>query len=940
MFKWTMNHRQCRLRSLARFLDHRVSFKVTLRSLSLSKRSLYSSRTFQSSGGFGSGNGAPPTVVTYLRLLSESSASKSLLPGEQIHGRLIGLGLSKDSKFRNSLIGLYGKCGFFGYARKLLDESPEPDFVSWSALISGYSQNGFSQEALRAFQEMHCLGLRSNEFTFPSVLKSCAANKDLKLGVQVHGVTIVTGYESDEFVGNSLVDMYAKCGELEASRRVFNELPEKGVVSWNALLSSYMQNDSCAEGIDLFHDMVNAGVRPNEFSLSSMIKACAGLGDIGEGRKLHGYLIKLGYNSDPYSSNALVNMYAKAGSLVDAFLVFQEVESPDIVSWNTILAGSVLHEHYELSLHLFVQMSRSKTRPNMVTLSSALKALARIGFKELGKQFHAHLLKMNAMESDSFIGVGIIDMYSKCLMTDDARKVFELMLEKKMVAWNAMISGYSQKGEDYEAVLLFPEMHKEGMGFNQTTLSTVLKSVAALQASGLSEQIHALSLKSGLMSDNYIVNSLIDAYGKSGKVEIATKVFEENPSPDLVSFTSVITAYSQYRQGEEAMKLYLDMQHRGLNPDAFVCSSLLNACANLSAYEQGKQIHVHVLKFGFISDGFAGNSLVNMYAKCGSIEDADRAFSEIPERGIISWSAMIGGLAQHGHGQKALEMFELMLEDGVAPNHITLVSVLSACNHTGLVSEAKRYFESMEKRFGIQPTQEHYACMIDVLGRAGKLIEAMEMVEKMPFEPDASVWGALLGTAKLHKNVELGQRAAKKLLILEPEKSGTHVLLANIYASAGMWENVARMRKLMREFQVKKEPGVSWIEVKDKVHTFIVGDRSHPRTEEIYAKLDELRELLNRAGYVPKVETELHDVDRSEKEKLLFYHSEKLAVAFGLIVTPAGAPIRVKKNLRICGDCHTVFKFVSEIVCREIIVRDINRFHHFRDGSCSCRDYW
>ncbi|KAL6201415.1 hypothetical protein ACLB2K_025129 [Fragaria x ananassa] len=489
----------------------------------------------------------------------------------EVHAHLIRLGLSQDSSFRNHLINLYAKSRFFGHARKLVDESPEPDLVAWSALVSGYAQNGLGREAISDFREMFGLVVKCNEFTFPSVLKACSSCKDLRLEMQVH----------------------------------------------------------------------------------------------------------------------------------------------------------------------------------------------------------------------------------------------------------AVISGHSQMAEDIEAVSLFPEMHREGIGFNETTLSTVLKSTASLQAAKVCEQVHSLSVKTGFQSDRYVINSLLDTYGKCGQVENAVRIFEECKSEDLVAFTSMITAYAQYEQGEEALKLYVQMLQRGNEPDSFVCSSLLNACANLSAYEQGKQIHVHILKFGFLSDAFAGNSLVNMYSKCGSIDDAGRAFSEVPERGIVSWSAMIGGLAQHGHGKEAINMFNQMLRDGICPDHITLVSVLCACNHAGLATEARIYFESMKELFGVVPREEHYACMIDLLGRAGKIKEAMELVNIMPFQANASVWGSLLGAARIHKNVELGERAADMLFVLEPEKSGAHVLLANIYAAAGMWDKVAKMRRLMKHNQVKKEPGMSWIEVQDKVHTFI-----------------------------------------------------------------------------------------------------------------------
>lgn len=883
--------------------------------------------------------GSTQSSISHSKLLSQCIASKSVASGMVVHAHMIKFGSSDNPSLKNYLITLYSKSRQFGHARKLVEDGSEPNLVSWSALISGYAQHGLGEEALLAFFEMRMLGIKCNEFTFSSVLKACSIKKDLKLGKLVHAMTIITGFESDVFVTNTLVVMYARCGQLGDSRRLFGSIIELNVVSWNALLSCYVQSDLDIEAIDLFREMVQSGIRPNEFSLSIIINACAGLQDGDHGRTVHGHLLKLGYNLDLFSANALVDMYSKAGDIEDAMAVFREITHPDIISWNAIIAGCVLHECHDWALTLFGEMKSSGTCPNMFTISSALKACAAIGFKDLGRQLHSSLIKTD-IDSDSFVGAGLVDMYSKCEMMDDAARAYDLMVKKELVAGNALISGYSQCGEDLKAVSIFAELCKEDVVYNQTTLSTVLKSVASIQALDACRQIHTLSIKSGLYSDFYVINSLLDAYGKCNHIDEASKIFEERTCEDLVAYTSMITAYSQDGDGEEALKLYLRMQNADIKPDSFVCSSLLNACANLSAYEQGKQLHVHALKFGFLSDIFASNSLVNMYAKCGSIEDASRVFSEIPQRGIVSWSAMIGGLAQHGHGKEALQLFGQMLEEGVSPNQITLVSVLCACNHAGLVNEGKQYFEKMEDMFGVKPMQEHYACMIDLLGRAGKLTEAIELVSSMPFEADGSVWGALLGAARIHKNVELGQQAAEMLLAIEPEKSGTHVLLANIYASTGMWENVAKVRKLMKESKVKKEPGMSWIEVKDKVYTFIVGDRSHYMSAEIYAKLDELCGLLSKAGYIPIIDIDLHNVNQSEKEQLLFHHSEKLAVVFGLIATPPGSPIRVKKNLRVCVDCHTFFKFLCKLVSREIIIRDVNRFHHFKNGSCSCGDYW
>lgn len=882
--------------------------------------------------------GSDSIPIDYAKLLSRCSSSKSLEVARLVHTHLTKLGLSQDPKFRIHLITVYSKCQRFRCARKLLDQSPEPELVSWSSLISGYAQNGHGLEAVSCFHEMHKLGLKCNEFTFPSVLKSCSITKNLSMGKQVHGIVVVTGFDSDEFVANTLVVLYAKCGDFCDSRRLFVSIRERSVVSWNALISSYVQGSFFLEAVDMFDEMISSGVRPSEFSLSSILNACAGLGDVTRGRKAHADLIKLGYCWDRYSENALVDMYAKSGDFVDATKVFEEILYPDIVSWNAVIAGCVSQEEHEYALTLLLNMMKSGVSPNLFTLSSALKACAALELKELGRQLHCDAIKIDTTKPDKFISVGILDMYSKCSLLDDARLAYDLLLHKDMIQLNALISGYSQNGADFEAVSLFAE--EFNVGFNQTTLSSVLKCASALQSINICKQVHTLSVKSGFGNEIQVLTSLIDAYEKCDSIKDAAKAFRTCAVEDLVVVTSMIAAYAQCGEGEEAVRLYLETLQSGIEPDPFICSSVLNACANLSAYEQGKQIHTHVIKLGFMTDTFAGNSLVNMYAKCGSIEDASHSFLEIPRRGIVSWSAMIGGMAQHGHGKEALRLFAQMLEHGLLPNHITLTSVLCACNHAGLVNQARHYFNSMEDLYSIKPTEEHFSCMIDILGRAGKMSEAMDLIKTMPYEANAKVWGSILGSARIHKNVELGEVAAQMLISLEPENSGTHILLANLYASVGMWERVSSVRRLMKYRNVKKEPGMSWVEVKDRIYTFIVGDRSHPRSEEIYKKLDELGEAMARAGYVPMLEVDLHDLERGEKEKLLYHHSERLAVAFGLIATPAGALIRVKKNLRICLDCHNALKFICKIVGREIIVRDSNRFHHFRDGSCSCGDYW
>lgn len=343
---------------------------------------------------------------------------------------------------------------------------------------------------------------------------------------------------------------------------------------------------------------------------------------------------------------------------------------------------------------------------------------------------------------------------------------------------------------------------------------------------------------------------------------------------------------------------------------------------------------------GLQENVYVGTSVVDMYCKCGRVEAARRAFDQMKEKNVKSWSAMVDGYGTHGRVKEALEIFYNMNRAGVKPNYITFVSVLSACSHAGMLDEGWYWFQAMEQKFDIEPGVEHYSCMIDLLGRAGLLSRAYDLIKKMKVKPDFVVWGSLLAACRMHKNVELGEISARKLFELDPKNCGYYVLLSNIYADAGRWGDVERMRIFMRSHGLIKPPGFSLVELKGRVHVFLVGDNEHPQHEKIYAYLDKLYVDLQEAGYVPNMTSVLHDVNEEEKGISLRVHSEKLAVAFGVMNSVPGTTIQVIKNLRICGDCHTMIKLISKILNREIVVRDSKRFHHFRDGFCSCGDYW
>lgn len=448
------------------------------------------------------------------------------------------------------------------------------------------------------------------------------------------------------------------------------------------------------------------------------------------------------------------------------------------------------------------------------------------------------------------------------------------------------------------------------------------------------------------LRDTVSWTTLMTGYSQCGLVDEAFLVFESMPERNSVSWNAMIASYVQSNRFHETFALFRRMQAEKWELDKYLAASMLAACTGLGALEQGEWIHGYIKKSGIELDSKLATTIIDMYCKCGCLEKAFEVFNELPHKGISSWNCMIGGLAMHGKGDAAIRLFKEMQREGVAPDSITFVNLLSACAHSGLVEEGRHSFRSMIEVHGIEPRSEHFGCMVDLLGRAGMLEEAKKLIDEMPISPDAGVLGALVGACKIHGDFELGERIGKKVIELEPNNSGRYVLLANLYAKAGRWEDVGKTRKLMNDRRVKKAPGFSMIEMGGVVTEFLAGGRAHPEAKEIYAKVDEMLERITCIGYAPETNTDgraLHgdEVDEEEeREKPLLYHSEKLAIAFGLLKTKPGETIRITKNLRVCIDCHNATKFISKLYEREIIVRDRNRFHHFRMGLCSCKDYW
>ncbi|XP_057845433.2 pentatricopeptide repeat-containing protein At4g02750-like isoform X2 [Cryptomeria japonica] len=706
----------------------------------------------------------------------------------------------------------------------------ERDVFSWNVMIAAYRRHGFPQNALTLFYQMQRTDVQPDRITFASILPACARMGALEQGIEIYEKVIECGFLSDVVIGNGLIDMFAKCGRIEKARELFDKMPLRNVFSWNMMIAGYTQYGFLNEASRLFTEMPQR---------------------------------------DAVSWNAMITGYVQNGFIDEATRLFKEMPQPNLVSWNAMIAGFAQNELVAKALETFKEMQLAGVNPDSATICSILPPCAKLGELGLGMEFHRRIIEWG-FTSDVIVVTALIDMYAKCGSVQNARNLFDRMSTRDAVLWTAMIAGY----------------------------------------------------------------------GQNGALDDALKLFNEMPRRDVVSWNAVIAGYVQNGLVEKAMDIFHEMQSAGVKPNSSTFVSILPACAKMGALEQGMAFHQTIIECRFLSNVEVGNALIAMYAKCGSLQKARKLFDKMHQPNVISWTAMIAGYAMHGYGKDALKLFELMKYSRTKPNHISFVCALYACSHAGLVDEGCKYYDCMSESYCITPTMDHYVCMVDLLGRAGYLEETLNFIIKMPIKPDMVVWMCFLSACRLHKNIELGEFAATLVYELDPEHAAPYVLLSDIYAEVCRWDDVQNVWKLMKDRGIKKMPGCSWIEVHKTVHVFSAGDRSHPQTQAIYTKLEELSCEMKAAGYILDSVPAVNNIEEEEKELFTCHHSEKLAMAFGLLNTPPGRTIRVVKNLRVCVDCHITTKFISKIVGREIVVRDANRFHHFKHGQCSCGDYW
>lgn len=572
--------------------------------------------------------------------------------------------------------------------------------------------------------------------------------------------------------------------------------------------------------------------------------------------------------------------------------------------FNALIRGLAENSRFEGSVSHFVLMLRLSIRPDRLTLPFVLKSVAALVDVGLGRCLHGGVMKLG-LEFDSFVRVSLVDMYVKIGELGFGLQLFDespqINKAESILLWNVLINGCCKVGDLSKAASLFEAMPERNAGS---------------------------------------WNSLINGFVRNGDLDRARELFVQMPEKNVVSWTTMINGFSQNGDHEKALSMFWRMLEEGVRPNDLTVVSALLACTKIGALQVGERIHNYLSSNGFQLNRGIGTALVDMYAKCGNIKSASRVFVETKGKDLLTWSVMIWGWAIHGCFDQALQCFVKMKSAGINPDEVIFLAILTACSHSGNVDQGLNFFESMRLDYSIEPTMKHYTLIVDLLGRAGRLDEALSFIQSMPINPDFVIWGALFCACRAHKNIEMAELTAEKLLQLEPKHPGSYVFLSNVYAAVGRWEDVERVRTLMKNRGVEKDPGWSYIEVEGQVHSFVAGDHAHVRAEEISLKLEEITASAKQEGYMPETAWVLHNIEEEEKEDALGSHSEKLALAFGLISTAPGSTIRIVKNLRVCGDCHSMMKYASKLSRREIILRDIKRFHHFKDGTCSCGDYW
>ncbi|XP_038900364.1 putative pentatricopeptide repeat-containing protein At5g08490 isoform X1 [Benincasa hispida] len=863
-----------------------MSWTSTIRNLCLNAKhqevlSLFVQK-FQCSSGFQADS------HTFAAVFKSCAALFAINVGRALQGYAVKQGELACQSVYKGLLNLYAKCGAFDECWKLFEQLDHRDVVTWNIILSGYCGSQIHDiKAMRLFVKMHAEGeVKPSAITIASILPVCARVGRGVVGKSIHSHIMKSGLERDTLVGNALISMYAKSEQPQYDAyAAFNSIIHKDVVSWNAIISALAEKNLMFDALQLFSLMLEEPIEPNYITIACILPVCASFSKYVSyrfGKEIHGFVQRRTKLMEDISvCNALMNLYLRVGQMEDAEILFSHLKQRDLVSWNTIISGYSLNDEWLEAVDHFCKLLCLGIEPDSITLISVLPSCAYSQNLQMGKMIHGYILRHLILSEDSAVGNALVSFYTKCYDVKSAFHSFSLISSKDLISWNSMLNAFADFGNYTQFLHLLDWMLQERFKPDHFTILSIISFCITVLGGWKVKEMHCYSIRACFFegdSGSTILNALLDAYSKCGNIDYALKIFEsssgkrnlvtcnsmiscyvncKSPSDaltifagmsetDLTTWNLMMRVYAENNSPFDALSLFRRLQSEGMKPDAVTIMSLLPLCNEMASFRLLKECHGYSIRSCF-EDVYLDGALLDAYAKCGVVGCAYKLFQSSSQKDLVMFTSMISGYAMHGMGEEALKVFTNMLESGVKPDHVVMTSILSACSHTGLVDQGLDIFQSMEEVNHIKPTMEHYACVVDLLARGGRIADAYSFAIRMPIKPDANIWGTLLGACKTHHEVELGLVVAEQLFETKADDIGNYVVMSNLYAADAKWEGVLEVRKLMKEKEFKKPPGCSWIEVEGEKHFFLAGDSLHPQRNLIYNLLSILHQQIKRA---------------------------------------------------------------------------------------------
>lgn len=705
-------------------------------------------------------DGLKPSQVTLLVALKACGGIEALAWGRTVHGQVVEGVFESDVLIGSTLVDVYSKCGCLDDARSVFEQLQNRNVVSWSAMIAGYAQHGENFLALELYEKMQQGGVLASQVTFVCVLKACGNMEALEWGRLIHNQIIVSGMQVDMLVGSSLLDMYAKCGKLEEARRMFERLPKRDVVSWGAMIAGYSQHGQGMHALECFEKMQQQNIKSNKVTFLCSLKACGSTEALKQGQMIHDQIIKSDLESDSMVASSLIDMYGKCGSLDEAHCLFYMMRSPDVVAWGAVIAGYAKYEQGAVALELFHKMQNKHLEPDKFVFSCTLKACGSIGALLEGKLLHSQII-CSGFDADRVVNNALIDMFTKCGSLREAREIFDNMRNRDAVSWGTMIAGYVQHGLGLSALKIFESLCQTALKPDKVIYVSILSACGELQKIEQGKLVHRHVLQSGIELEEVVGSSLVDMYVKCGDLKEARKVFNEWPKRSVISWDVMIGGYVEHDLNDGALELFVKMLEEHVTPNKAIFSCILKACGNTGAVDRGRLVHNMIIKDYLEADVAIGTTLVDMYVKCGNLYEAHQVLNMLTNNNVVSWGALIAGYSQHGIFSMVRQCLQAMEQRGIMPNDTIFLIILTACSHTAHLEDGLEFFKMMNN-YGITHRSEHYSCMIDLLGRAGCLEEASDILNGMPLLPNNVGRTSLLGNSKTHGNLQLVDELSKQ----------------------------------------------------------------------------------------------------------------------------------------------------------------------------------